>query len=122
MDVTSSVLKFSDDTKVARVAESEEQREVLQSTINRLLESSVEAVEYETDVGLIVHQSLKPSMKCVREAARANGILGQRNPGKALQRRLIQGQVHLLQIVQGVRSGAGPCGWGWIGRSWREIR
>ena len=77
MDVTSSVLKFSDDTKVARVAESEEQREVLQSTINRLLESSVEAVEYETDVGLIVHQSLKPSMKCVREAARANGILGQ---------------------------------------------
>ena len=46
MDVTSSVLKFSDDMKVARVAESEEQREVLQSTINRLLEWSVEAVEY----------------------------------------------------------------------------
>ena len=51
MDVTSSVLKFSDDTKVARVAESEEQREVLQSTIKRLLEWSVEAVEYEKDVG-----------------------------------------------------------------------
>ena len=110
VDVTSSVLlKFADDTKVARVVESEQQREVLQSTINRLLEWSVEwqmlfnsdkchvlhlggdnakhvytmggnaleAVEYEKDVGVIVHQTLKPSMQCARAAARANGILGQ---------------------------------------------
>jgi hypothetical protein len=33
----------------------------------------LEAVEYENDVGLMVHQSLKPSMQC----ARANAILGQ---------------------------------------------
>ena len=39
MDVTSSVLlKFADDTKVAGVVESEEQHEVLQSTIIRLRE------------------------------------------------------------------------------------
>ena len=36
VDVTSSVLlKFADDTKVARVVENEGQREELQSTINR---------------------------------------------------------------------------------------
>ena len=43
VEVTSSVLlKFADDTKVGRVVESEEQREELQSTINRLVGWSVE--------------------------------------------------------------------------------
>ena len=37
----------------------------------------MEAVEYKKDVGVIVHQSMKPSMQCARAAARANGILGQ---------------------------------------------
>ena len=37
----------------------------------------MEAVEYKMDVGVIVHQSMKPSMQCARAAARANGILGQ---------------------------------------------
>ena len=110
VEVTSSVLlKFADDTKVARVVESDEQREELQSTINKLVEWSaewqmlfnaekchilhlgrknakykytmegrvLEAVEFEKDVGVLVHQSLKPSMQCARAAARANGILGQ---------------------------------------------
>jgi hypothetical protein len=110
MDVTSSVLlKFADYTKVARVVESDEQREELQSTINKLVEWSVEwqmlfnagkchllhlcrgnakyeytiegwvleAVEFEKDVGVLVHQSLKPSMQSAKNAARANGILGQ---------------------------------------------
>ena len=42
-DVTSSVLlKFADDTKVARVVESDEQRDELQSAINKLVEWSAE--------------------------------------------------------------------------------
>ena len=89
--------------------ESDEQREELQSAINKLVEWSaewqmlfnaekchilhlgrrnamyeytmegrvLEAVEFEKDVGVLVHQSLKPSMQCARAAARANGILGQ---------------------------------------------
>ena len=110
VDVTSSVLlKFADDTKVAKVVESEEQREEMQATINRLVQWSaewqmlfnagkchllhlgrgnarhmytmegrvLEAVEFEKDVGVVVHQSLKPSMQCAKAAARANGILGQ---------------------------------------------
>jgi hypothetical protein len=96
-------------TKFARVVESEEQREELQSAINKLVEWSeewqmmfnagkchilhlggrnamyeytmdgrvLETVEFEKDVGVLVHQSLKPSMQCARAAARANGILGQ---------------------------------------------
>ena len=39
--------------------------------------TKLEAVEFEKDVGVLVHQSLKPSMQCARAAARANGILGQ---------------------------------------------
>jgi len=39
--------------------------------------TKLEAVEYEKDVGVLVHPSLKPSMQCARAAARANGILGQ---------------------------------------------
>ena len=39
--------------------------------------TKLEAVEYEKDVGVMVHQSLKPSMQCARAAARANAILGQ---------------------------------------------
>ena len=110
VEVTSSVLlKFADDTKVGRVVESEEQREELQSTINRLVGWSVEwqmlfnskkchilhlgprnakyeytmegrvleGVESEKDVGVIVHQSLKPTMQCAKAAGRANAILGQ---------------------------------------------
>ena len=43
VDVTSCVLlKFADDTKVGLVVDSEEQKEALQNTINRLLEWSVE--------------------------------------------------------------------------------
>ena len=37
----------------------------------------LETVEFEKDVGVIVHQSLKPSMQCARAAARANAVLGQ---------------------------------------------
>ena len=108
--MTSSVLlKIATDTKVGRVVESEEQRQELQATINRLVEWSeewqmlfnsekchilhlghrnarfeytmggrvLEAVESEKDVGVIIHQSLKPSMQCARAAGRANAILGQ---------------------------------------------
>ena len=37
----------------------------------------LETVEYEKDVGVIVHKSLKPTMQCARAANRANAILGQ---------------------------------------------
>ena len=37
----------------------------------------LEAVESEKDVGVIVHESLKPSLQCARAAGRANAILGQ---------------------------------------------
>jgi ribonuclease P/MRP protein subunit RPP40 len=47
VDVTSTVLlKFADDTKVARMVESEEQRGELQSAINRLVEWSTEWKHY----------------------------------------------------------------------------
>ena len=39
--------------------------------------AALEEVEYEKDVGVMVHKSLKPSMQCSKAAARANGILGQ---------------------------------------------
>ena len=39
--------------------------------------TALEGVEYEKDVGVLVHKSLKPSMQCAKAAARANGILGQ---------------------------------------------
>ena len=39
--------------------------------------NKLEAVEVEKDVGVLVHQSLKPSMQCARAASRANAILGQ---------------------------------------------
>jgi ribonuclease P/MRP protein subunit RPP40 len=107
VDVTNSVLlKFADNTKVARVVESQEQQAELQNTINRLVEWSEEwqmlfnlekchilhlggnngnyeytmgarVLEYKKDVGAIVHKSLKPSMQCARAANRANAILGQ---------------------------------------------
>ena len=110
VDVTSSVLlKFADDTKVARVVETEDQKEEMQATINRLVKWSadwqmlfnsgkchllhlgrgnaryeynmegraLQSVEYEKDVGVTVHQSMKPSMQCARAAGRANAILGQ---------------------------------------------
>ena len=110
VDVTNSILlKFADDTKVARVVESQEHQAELQMTIDRLVEWSrewqmlfnsekchimhlgannnnfeytmggrvLEAVEFEKDVGVIVHRSLKPTMQCAQAANRANAILGQ---------------------------------------------
>jgi ribonuclease P/MRP protein subunit RPP40 len=43
--------------------------------------TALEVVEYEKDVGVIVHRSLKPSMQCAKAAARASGILGQLSRG-----------------------------------------
>ena len=37
----------------------------------------LEAVEFEKDVGVLVHQSLKPSLQCSRAAEKANQVLGQ---------------------------------------------
>ena len=37
----------------------------------------LETVEYEKDAGVIVHQSLKPSLQSTRAAARPNAVLGQ---------------------------------------------
>ena len=134
VDVTSSVLlKFADDTKVARVVECQEQRLELQNTINRLEEWSEEwqmlfnsgkchilhlgannsnyeytmggevlqAVEYEKDVGVIVHQSLKPSLQCTRAAARANSVLGQLSRAVSYRDRST-----FLKNVEGVRPSA----------------
>ena len=37
----------------------------------------LEEVESEKDVGVMIHQSLKPSLQCTRAAERANQVLGQ---------------------------------------------
>ena len=37
----------------------------------------LEAVEFEKDVGVLVHESLKPSLQCSRAAEKANQVLGQ---------------------------------------------
>ena len=39
--------------------------------------TKLDTVEFEKDVGVIVHKSLKPCMQCTRAAGRANVILGQ---------------------------------------------
>ena len=110
VDLTSSVLlKFADDTKLARVVESRKQQMEFQRCIDRLEQWSddwqmlfnsgkchilhlgynnkkheymmggemLQTVEFDKDVGVIVHQSLKPSMQCARAAARANAVLCQ---------------------------------------------
>ena len=41
----------------------------------------LEAVESEKDVGVMVHQSLKPSLQCTRAAEKANQVLGQLSRG-----------------------------------------
>ena len=46
----------------------------------KLGEDELKSVEFEKDVGVIVHHSLKPHMQCSRAAARANAVLG-RSPG-----------------------------------------
>ena len=38
---------------------------------------SLEAVESEKDVGVLIHKSLKPSLQCAKAATRANQVLGQ---------------------------------------------
>ena len=43
---------------------------------------SIERVENEKYLGVIIHTSLKPSMHCARAASRANQVLGQ--PGRAV--------------------------------------
>ena len=60
--------------------------------------SVLEAVEYKKDVGghcATVHEA--------QLAVCQGGSKGQRDPGTALQSSLVQGQVHLLEAVQGVR-------------------
>ena len=37
----------------------------------------LETVDSEKDVGIHVHQSLKPSLQCAKGAAKANQVLGQ---------------------------------------------
>ena len=43
----------------------------------------METVESEKDVGVMVHQSLKPSLQCTRVAEKANQVLGQLSRGIA---------------------------------------
>ena len=38
---------------------------------------TLEAAEWEKDLGVAVHQSLRPSLQCARAAKKANGVLGQ---------------------------------------------
>ena len=41
----------------------------------------LETVESEKDVGVMVHQSLKPSLQCTKAAEKANQVLGQLSRG-----------------------------------------
>ena len=37
----------------------------------------LEKVEFEKDIGVMIHQTLKPSLQCTKAAAKANQVLGQ---------------------------------------------
>ena len=37
----------------------------------------LESVEKEKDIGVLIHESLKPSYQCAKAAAKANAVLGQ---------------------------------------------
>jgi ABC-type transporter MlaC component len=48
---------------------------------NKIGGQVLDAVESEKDVGVMVHQSLKPSLQCTTAAEKANLILGQLSRG-----------------------------------------
>ena len=107
-NLSSSVYKFADDTKLYRVVDSCSDAAMLQSDLNRLVEwsklwqmsfnvskckvmhfgssnscfdylmgdASLDKVDEERDLGVIVSNSLKPSKQCAAAAARANRMLG----------------------------------------------
>ena len=41
----------------------------------------LDSVESEKDVGVMIHQSLKPSLQCIKAAEKANQVLGQLSRG-----------------------------------------
>ena len=101
--------KFADDTKVGHSVTTEEDRNVLQDCINKLMDWAdkwnmqfnvgkcktlhlgrgnpkhkyhmrgieLEEVHQEGDIGVIIHNSLKPSVQCAEVARRASAVLGQ---------------------------------------------
>ena len=112
--VNGFVFKFADDTKYGRTVICEEDRELMQNDIDRLLEWAerwqmefngkkckvlhfghdnprysytlggyapggvvLENVAIEKDIGVMIHESLKPSQQCFKAAAKGNQILGQ---------------------------------------------
>ena len=102
----SILLDVADDNKLRVVVEGEEQRDVLQEAIKGLLEGRADmwqmefdaspchamsstknvgytlggvelaSVEEEKDVGVMIYQTMKPSLQCARNSARVNHVLG----------------------------------------------
>ena len=112
--VNGFIYKFADDTKYARVIRDEADREIMQNSINRLMEwadlwnmefnsskckimhvghsnpgfsytmggyapagTVISEVQEEKDLGVIIHNTLKPSVQCAKAVKKANSVLGQ---------------------------------------------
>jgi len=101
--------KFADDTKVAQIVNTDQDRQILQTCLDNLVNwsqnwgmefnipkckvlhvgrnnnnytyymngSMVTNVSQEKDIGVITHESLKPSTQCLSAAKKANFVLGQ---------------------------------------------
>ena len=103
------ICKFADDTKVAQIVNTDQDRQILQTCLDNLVKwsqnwgiefnipkckvlhvgrnnnnytyymngSMVTNVSQGKDIGVVTHESLKPSTQCLSAAKKANFVLGQ---------------------------------------------
>jgi hypothetical protein len=78
------LVKFADDTKLARVIRDEEDGRGLQAALDGLMYwahtwggEKLEVTKEERDLGVIVSDSLKPAAQCAQATRSAQFVLGQ---------------------------------------------
>ena len=81
--ITSSLLKFADDTKLLRIVGTQDHCEELQKDLHRMYRTTyqlggteVPTATQEKDLGIIVTENLKVSEQCAKVTKTANKVLG----------------------------------------------